>query len=151
MALTEQQKVDVRRHLGFGPIGNNPNGGSFISYRFFVTQGQLEYRLLNLSPEEEKMLVGSGNPAAPTHPYFKNPEDDTIIQGYVNICNFLESQIALTSDNLDIEQAGDYHARQDEHSARARLYVWRAKRMAQALFVAMGTPLSGGPRGSLVA
>lgn len=135
MALTEEQKADVRRHLGHGPVGNDPTGGSFISYRFFVTEGQVEYRLNNLSVVEEKILVGSGNPNAPIAPYFRNPEDDTIVQGYVNICNFLESQIALASDNLDIKRAGDYHARQDEAASRAGLYTWWCSRMAQFLHV----------------
>lgn len=150
MALTDAQKADVRRHLGFGPVGNDPTGGSFISYRFFVTQGQLEFRIDRLSAEEEVILVGSGNPAAPANPFFKNPEDDSIIDGYLNICNFLEAQIALTTDNLDIKQAGDYHARQDEHTARARLYSWWCIRMAQFLYVALGKPMTG-QRGALIA
>lgn len=138
MALTETQKADVRRHMGFGPEGNLALGGSsFIGYRFFTKYGQLEYRLNNLKTEEETILVGTGNqpPLVPINPNFTDPSTDIVYDGYLRVCNFLEGQIATVTDNLDIEKAGDYTARKTEMVDRVKLYRWWCARMAQYLGV----------------
>ena len=65
MPLTDAQKAQVRRHLKFPVIGlmsNSPAGGSLGNaapgYRFFQAYGLLEYRMNNLQPSEEAILLG---------------------------------------------------------------------------------------------
>lgn len=138
MALTDTQKADVRRHLGFGPAGKDVAGNSFIGYRFFLVEGQLEYRLNNMRPEEELILVGTGNqpPSLPSNPNFQDPSTDIVYDGYLRICNFLEGAIATVTDNLDIEKAGDYTAAKLEMPNRIKLYRYWCLRMASFLEVA---------------
>lgn len=65
MPLTEEEKGDVRRHLGY-PIAGlptlSPSGGTLMSgsigYRFTQAYGQMEYRLNSLQPHEEARLMG---------------------------------------------------------------------------------------------
>lgn len=63
--LTLSQKSGIRRHLDYpvaGLMKNSPAGGSlgspFAGYRFFQTYGRLEYKMNNLSPDEEARVVG---------------------------------------------------------------------------------------------
>lgn len=144
--LTEAQKIDVRRHLGYGPKGNVPTGGSFISYRFFVEQGLLEFRLDALSTAEETVLIGSGvQPVTgtPIFPNFQDPDNDNVYDGYVNICNVLEGKIAQSSGNLDTDAAGLWKARKEEIAQRTFLYNIWCRRMGQYLYLPMG---GGDPR-----
>lgn len=138
MALTDTQKADVRRHLGFGPFGMEIGGNSFIGYRFFQVEGQLEYRMNNFRPEEEAILVGTGNqpPLIPVNPNFQDPSTDIVYDGYLRICNFLEGAIATVTDNLDIEKAGDYTAAKLEMPNRIKLYRFWLLRMASFMGVA---------------
>lgn len=133
MALTENQKIDIRRHLGYGPFGNTGTAGSFAGYRFFQHYGLLEFRLQNLQTKEEQVLVGNGDDNNPISPNFVDPASDKVYQGYLNICNFLEGQVGTVTDNLDIDQAGSYKARKDEMPARINLYRWWCKQMADFL------------------
>lgn len=133
--LTETQLVDVRRHLRYGPVGNLPEGGSFISYRFFVEAGQLEYRLGHLSAAEELVLLGNGDDQNPVNPNYTDPTTSEVHQGYLNICNYLEGQVGVANDNYDIEKAGDYTARKNETSLRVKNYNWWVMRMAQFLML----------------
>ncbi len=66
MALTSESKVSVRRHLCYPVIGlitTSPAGGAlasgFIGYRFFQTYGRLEFKMNNLDPVEESILLGN--------------------------------------------------------------------------------------------
>src|SRR6266850_3921450 len=141
MALTEAQRVDIRRHLGYGVIGNLPLGGSFISYRFFVEQGLLEFRINALSPSEEAVLVGSATQpvvGVPLNPNFQDPDNDNVYDGYLNICNVLEGKIATASGNLDTDKAGMWTARKEEIAQRMWLYNIWCRRMAQYLYLPMG-------------
>lgn len=64
--LTDVQKIQIRRHLGFPVAGNpvqSPVGGStllsgFQGYRFFTVYGQLEYRMNWMQPIEEAIITG---------------------------------------------------------------------------------------------
>jgi hypothetical protein len=65
LPLTEAQKVNIRRHLGFPVAGLpliSPAGGTLGSgnagYRFLQAYGQLEFRLNNLAGPEEASLTG---------------------------------------------------------------------------------------------
>lgn len=127
--ITDAQKADVRRHLGYGPMGNLTYlAGSMASYRFFVHHGLLEFRMNYLSAEEEAILLGGIDPDAPTNPNFIDPATDIVYQGYLPICNFLEGQIAVSTDSFDIQKAGSYESRPDEMNWRISLYnYWRTK------------------------
>ena len=66
MSVTDAQKVQVRRHMGYPVIGlmnMSPAGGALgnaaAGYRFFQAYGLLEWRLNNLQVSEEAALVGS--------------------------------------------------------------------------------------------
>lgn len=150
--LTELQKADVRRHLQFGPVGDKTalNGGSFISYRFFVEQGLLEFRLNNLSQVEEQILLGSGDSAHPVNPNYLDPDTDIVVDGFLPICNILEGKIATATDNLDTVKAGEWTARPDEVAVRVGLHRLWCEKMAQFLYLPMGKPLGFGPRGQMV-
>jgi hypothetical protein len=136
MALTESQKVDMRRHLRYGPKGQ-PNQGTFFSYRFFTIWGLLEFRMINFTPEEELALIGSGNQSSPANPNFIVPNSNPpqFIDGYLNICNFLESQVPPTTDNLDTDKAGDWTARKEELPQRIMLYNYWVQKMADFIYV----------------
>ena len=63
--LSEQQKIEIRRHLGYPVVGNplvSPSGGTlasgFIGWRFHQVYGLLEWRMNNLQPFEEAILFG---------------------------------------------------------------------------------------------
>jgi hypothetical protein len=65
LPLSELQKAGVRRHMDFAVAGldrNSPVGGTLASgqagYRWNQVFGGLEYRMNNLSPTEEAMLLG---------------------------------------------------------------------------------------------
>ena len=139
MPLTEGQKADVRRHLGYGPLGNPAIvGATFISYRFFTIHGLLEFRLQALSVDEEKILVGPG-----VFPKLTDQNTGTLYEGYVNICNFLESQIAESTDNLDTEKAGDWTASKKEINNRQKLYHFWTKKMSQFMYVPLSPTAFG--------
>src|SRR5204863_2356685 len=119
MALTDAQKTGIRRHLGFGPVGKPlGGGGSFISHRFFVTQGQLEFRMDNLSVTEEAVLVGTGSQVSPISPNFTDDDTGTIYDGYLPICDVLEGKVFQASGNLDTDKAGEWTARKEEIAHR---------------------------------
>lgn len=65
MALSDAQKMQVRRHLKYDVIGlmvQSPGGGSLgnaaAGYRFFTAYGRLEWRMNNLQVSEEAALTG---------------------------------------------------------------------------------------------
>jgi len=64
--FTEDQKIDVRRFLGY-PVGGNPPIspagaghllGGLNGYRFFQASGTLEFKMNNLQPLEEAKITG---------------------------------------------------------------------------------------------
>ena len=65
MPVTDAQKAQVRRHMKYPVIGLpsiSPGGASlgvgFTGHRYFQAWGLMEYRLNNLQPVEEAMLLG---------------------------------------------------------------------------------------------
>ncbi len=52
--LTDAEKVDARRFLGYAAYGAAAAG--FDGWRFFQASGEMEYRLNNLSAAEELVL-----------------------------------------------------------------------------------------------
>jgi hypothetical protein len=131
MALTDSNKVQIRRHLGYGPLGNTDSGGSMMGYRFFVHHGLLEYRLNHLTSTEEAVLTGANS----SNPSFVDLSTEVTLYGFLPILNFLEGKIGESSDNLDIEKAGEYTARKDEVDVRIKLYSVWVQKLAQYLWL----------------
>jgi hypothetical protein len=102
--LTEQQKVDVRRHCGFPVYGNGLSASPpSFGYRYYEQYLILEYRMNNLAPEEET----------------------TLLNNYLSVCNTLESAIPTASDNLDTDQAAVWYHNKNEVRDRFQLYkLW---------------------------
>ena len=104
MALTDAQKVDVRRYCGYPVFGSEV--GSNAGYRFFQAYGELEFRMNNLAAEEETVVTGT----------------------YLANLTTLEAAIPGTSTNLDTEQAAVWKHNKNELRDRVRLLdTWRRK------------------------
>lgn len=112
--LTEQQKVDVRRHCGFPVYGNGLSASPpSFGYRYYHQYLILEYRMNNLAPEEET----------------------TLINVYLNTLNSLESDIPTATDNLDTDRAAVWYHNRDEVRDRFKLYKLLAVRLCDYLEV----------------
>jgi hypothetical protein len=98
MALSDQQRVDIRRFCGYPVFGTAimPVAG----YRFFQDYGQLEYRMTNMSDNEVNTLV-----TVYLAPLYK-----------------LESDVPGSADNLDTSQAGPWIHNDSEVQDRLNLF-----------------------------
>lgn len=104
MALTDAQRVDLRRHCGYEVFGNSPD--QFFGYRYFQHYGTLEYRASNLSTAEEAVVVDK----------------------YLTPLAGLETAILSTSDNLDTAKAAVWEHNPNEQRDRDRLFdAWRRR------------------------
>lgn len=116
--LTDQQKVDVRRHCGYSVFGASPAGN--MGWRFYTAYGTLEYRMNNLSGEEEAVVLS-----------------------YITTLNQLELAVPPTSDNLDSDSAAGWAHNPNEIVDRLRLLdEWR-RRFCSFLGVPPGDSLGG--------
>jgi len=115
--LTEQQKVDIRRHCGFPVfglgVGTTP---PTFGYRYYEWYLILEYRLNNLAQDEA----------------------NTLINDYVKNCNCLEQAILGASNNLDTSQAAVWYHNKNEVSDRFKLYKLWCDRLIE--FLGVNTP-----------
>lgn len=104
MALTDAQKDDVRRHCGFPVYGQGITSvPPMFGYRYFSQYETLEYRMNNLSSNQESLLITT----------------------YIAKCNQLESAILTASDNLDTDRAAVWYHNKNEISDRWKLYrLW---------------------------
>lgn len=106
MALTEAEKVDIRRHGGYPMFGDTPNQA--FGYRFMQHYGTLEYRMNHLSDEEA-----------------------VVVRNYLTNLNQLETDEYSVRDNLDTAEAAVWKRNANEHADRQRLYAsWRSKLLA---------------------
>lgn len=103
--LTDQQKIDTRRHCGYPVFGQfNTTSPSSFGYRYDYQYLILEYRMNNLDTNEET----------------------TLISVYLNNCNSLELAIPTASSNLDTDQAAVWYHNKKEVQDRFALYtLWR--------------------------
>ena len=103
--FTNQQKIDIRRHVGLPVYGSySTSSPNTFGYRYNVQYLIEEYRLNNLQPEEE----------------------ETLINVYLNRCNTLEAAIPLASENLDTSSAAVWVHNPNEVRDRWNLYnTWR--------------------------
>lgn len=115
--LTDAEKVDARRHLGYPAIGAGP--GSFEGWRFFQQYSLMEYRLSNMSAAEE-----------------------AVFRSYLTNCNALETAIVGAGTNMDTAAAAVWTRNPHEMMEREALYrSWRLK-LANFIGV-MGPALQG--------
>jgi hypothetical protein len=117
MAFTDQERVDIRRFCGYPLFGGTPQ--SFQSYRFFQSYGTLEYRLTNLSAEEETTLR------------------TTYLTGPNNLYT-LEQAITGATANLDTDAAAVWTHNKNEVRDRVRLFNYSCRRLMRFLGVPPG-------------
>jgi hypothetical protein len=118
MALTDAQKTDVRRWLGYPVVDEYEP----------ITLGQvtLNERLDNLTTPEETVLTAT----------------------FLEPLATLETAILSAGENLDTEIAGPWTARKDEVTQRSSLFdKWR-RDMAAFLGFKPGPALGGGAGGA---
>jgi hypothetical protein len=120
MALTDAQKVDIRRHCGFPVYGQEV--GSNAGYRYFQAYGTLEFRMNNLTAAEEAMVITT----------------------FLANLTTLENAIPATSANLDTEQAAVWTHNKNELRDRRRLYEYTCRRLCGVMGVPPGPALGDG-------
>lgn len=119
MSFTNAEKADIRRHCGFPVYGSTPVQA--FGHRFFQWYGTLEFRMNNLAPEEE-----------------------TVVITYLTNLNTLEAAIPGVSANLDTAQAAVWTHNKNELRDREALFdSWR-KRLCQFFGVPPGPGLASG-------
>jgi hypothetical protein len=120
MALTETQKVQVRYYCGYGALGQQalPANG----YRFFVEYGEMEYKLINMQPEEESEVI--------TY-YLPN-----LLQ--------LKSDIPAIRDNIDTKQAAVWFWNEKEFRDRRTLFNYVRRELCAFLGLTPGPYLASG-------
>jgi hypothetical protein len=101
-ALTDDEKVDVRRFCGYPVYGPTPN--SFDNWRFFESSGLLEFRMTNMTGSELQRL-----------------------RKFMAVCFKLEDDIWGSADNLDTDSASVWVHNRNETGDRLALYN-RARR-----------------------
>jgi hypothetical protein len=117
--LTDDEKVDARRFCGYSLYGNSASG--FVGFRFFESQGFLEYRLLNCSPSESQR-----------------------IRQHMAILYALELAVPGASANLDTDQAAVWTHNRREVADRQQLFDLQSKRLCSFLGVPPGPGLTAG-------
>ena len=124
-SITDQEKIDTRRHCGYPVYGGSPSG--FSSWRFFQVFGLLEYRMNNLAQGE---LI--------------------ILRRYLLTLESLESGIPLAAQNLDTNQAAVWSRNPREVTERNHLYNSWCHRLCKFLGLPPGPGLAGGGRSLIV-
>ncbi len=115
--FSEAQKVDVRRFCGYSAYGASAAG--FAGWRFYVAYGTLEYRMNNLAPEEEAVVLS-----------------------YLATLNALEAAVPTASDNLDSDSASAWTHNRYEIGDRLRLLDGWRRRLCAFLGVPPGEGLA---------
>jgi hypothetical protein len=114
--FTDSQKTDVRRFCGYPAYGAAPDGN--MGWRFFTAYGALEYRLNNLAPAEEQVVVN-----------------------YLATLTLLEQAVPGASDTLDSEGAASWTRNPHEVTDRLQLLDGWRRRLCAFLGVPPGEGL----------
>ena len=123
MALTDAQKVDVRRWAGYGLVGDSDLSlYAEQAYSGSVAQISLADRLDNLTTAEEDVLTTT----------------------YLANLATLEMAIVDSSENLDTKVAGPWEANPNELGQRTRLFKQWRRDMCDFLGVTPGPALGSG-------
>ncbi len=130
MALTNQERVDVRRFCGYGMYGNANNlaGG----YRYFTQYGVLEFRMTNLAAEEEttlRLVYLTGNPTS---------------------LYALEAAVYGSTANLDTDKASVWTHNKNEVRDRRNLFNQMRRDLCGFLGIEPGPDLGDGSASLIV-
>ena len=118
MALTEEERTDIRRFCGYPPRGTA--GDASLDWRVYSENGLLEYRMSHLSTAE---LV--------------------VVRRYLPTLISLEIAVPRASESLDTDQAAVWTRNRTEVQDRLRLFdTWR-RRLCDFLGVPPGRALPG--------
>jgi hypothetical protein len=121
--LTDQQKVDIRRYCGFPVYGNGLNASPpSFGYRYYQWYLILEYRMNNLSADEETTLENI----------------------YLANLYTLEAAIPTASGNLDTDQAAVWYHNKNEVADRFKLFNLWCTRLKDFMGVAGMSALQNG-------
>jgi hypothetical protein len=123
--LTDAQKVDVRRFCGLPLYGGLPVQA--FGWRFFQKYGTLEFRIDNMQPAEE-----------------------TVLLNYLTKLNALEEAIYGTSDNLDTDVAAVWTHNKNEQRDREALYSSFRVKLCDFIGIPPGSGISRGGSIALV-
>lgn len=117
--FTSAEKTAIRRHCGYPAYGDGDSG--FENWRFFQAYGLMEFRLNNLSSDEE-----------------------AVTRTYLAQLAKLELALVGASENLDTGQAAVWTHNPDEVKDREALFdSWR-RRLCGFLGVPPGPALRDG-------
>ena len=123
--LLDSEKVNARRFMGYPVFGTNPSGN--MGWQYYQAFGLVEYRLSNLSSNEEDIL-----------------------RQYLASLTTIEQSMADASTTVDTQAAGEWVRNPMEITDRMRLLDdWR-RRLCAFLGVPPGPGLSGGASLTLV-
>ena len=119
MALTDAQKVAVRRHCGYPLYGGQPVQA--FGHRFYQHYGTIEFRMNNMSSDEQ-----------------------TVVTTMLTNLATLETDVLGTRDNIDTSAAAVWTRNKHELAERKALYnEWRLK-LCDFFGVPGGPGLRGG-------
>jgi len=117
--LTDAEKIDARRFMGYAVFGTNMSGN--MGWQYYQAAGLLEYRLGHLGTAEE----------------------DVLRQYLTTLCG-LEQAIPEAAAGLDTQSAGVWVRNPGELGERSRLFDdWR-RRLCAFLGVPPGPQFPGG-------
>ena len=123
--LTDPEKINARRFMGYPVFGTNPSGN--MGWQFYQAAGLVEYRLAHLSGAEEEVL-----------------------RQYLATIGALEQSIPEAAVALDTRSAGEWVRNPVELAERSRLFDdWR-RRLCAFLGVPPGPAFRGGNTVNLV-
>lgn len=123
--LTEAEKVDARRYLGYPAYGAGAAG--FDGWRFYQISGEMEYRLNNLASPEEAVL-----------------------RSYLGTLSTLEQAISDAGAGLDTASAMGWVRNPAELVERERLFdSWR-RRLCAFVGVPPGPAFASGAGVALI-
>ena len=119
MAFTPAQATHIRRFCGYPAYGAGPAG--FQGWRFFTAYGLLEFRINNLSSDEEN-----------------------VVSNYLVQLNVLEGAVTESGERLDTAQASIWTRNPAELRERIALFdTWR-RRLCGFLGLPPGPALGDG-------
>ncbi len=114
--LTDAERTDTRRYLGYPAYGSEREGN--MGWRFYGTNGSVEYRLGNLSASEQAVL-----------------------RGYLLTLATLEQAIPEAGVGLDTGSAAGWVRNPQEMAERERLFDGWRRRLCAFLGVPNGPAL----------
>lgn len=123
--LTDGEKIDARRFMGYPVYGTNVSGN--MGWQYYQAAGLLEYRLSNLAGGEEAVL-----------------------RHHLCTLNGLEQAIPEASTSLDTGSAGAWVRNPIEMAERARLLENWSRRLCAFMGIPPGPGLGGGNTVNLI-